>query len=629
MTPEFAYFLKVNVAFIFLYAFYRLFFYKDTFFKLRRAILLGFFGLSLFYPFLNIQDWVKEQEPMVGVIQMYSAILPESTFVPAVVPDTTWKDLIGKGVLYIYWGGVAFWTVRFFIQLTGILLLAGRSRRSRLRGVPVRILNKPGGPFSFFKLIFIHPESHSPKEIEEILTHECTHVGQWHSVDVIISELMCIFCWVNPFVWLLKREVRHNLEYLADNKVLESGYDCKSYQYHLLGLAHHERLYDTIYNNFNVLHIKNRIRMMNKKRSRGIGRTKYLAFIPVSACLMLVSNIDAVARITAGFSNEEMGIKPVGKPIRIHARVVDEKGEPLQNAVVIVKGLTTGTITDEDGFFTLEAPDDAHLKISCFGMQKQIVPATSVRAGSSISLYPETTNDLKQILSMGGIKRPAFPGGEQALQAYLQQHIRYPFQAYEKGIQGKVRCSFIIDKEGTVRNIQVEKGIEPSLDSEAIRVLSEMPNWLPAEENGKKIAMRYEIPITFRMDAGKRGLNRTMASYADKLLPKEESVEEIFTVVETPPEFPGGQSALFKFVNQHIQYPVEAQAAGEQGRVSCAFVVGSDGMVLNPEVLRGISPALDAEAIRIIRNMPKWNPGRQRGRAVPVKYTIPITFRLQ
>lgn len=567
MTPEFAYFLKVNVAFVFLYAFYRLFFYKDTFFKLRRTILLGFFGFSLFYPLLNIQDWVKEQEPIVGVIQIYSAILPETAFVPADVPHTNWKELTGKAVLCLYWGGVAFWIARFFVQLTGILLLAARSRRFRLREVPVRILNKPGGPFSFFKWIFIHPESHSPKELEEILTHERTHADQWHSVDVMISEWICIFCWVNPFVWLLKREVRHNLEYLADNTVLESGCDCKSYQYHLLGLAHHERVYDAIYNNFNVLHIKNRIRMMNKKRSRGIGRTKYLAFIPVSGCLMLLSNIDAVARITAGFSEEET----VGKPI--------EKAD----------------------FFS----------------------------GTS---YPEETviaGDFERILHERGIKQPAFPGGKEALQAYICKNIRYPSQASEKGIEGKVECSFVIDKEGTVRNIQVEKGIEPTLDSEAIRVLSSMPHWLPAEEKGKKIAMRYVLPITFRQEAKKKGTSRTMASYADKWLPKEETVEEIFTVVETPPEFPGGQASLFKFVTQNIKYPVEAQEEGIQGRVSCAFVVASDGTVTNPEVLRGISPALDAEAMRIIRSMPKWIPGRQRGRAVPVKYTIPITFRLQ
>lgn len=81
-------------------------------------------------------------------------------------------------------------------------------------------------------MVFLHPESHSDKETDEILTHECTHVSQWHSIDVILSEMMCMACWFNPFVWLLKREVRHNLEYLADNTVIQSGYDSKSYQYH-------------------------------------------------------------------------------------------------------------------------------------------------------------------------------------------------------------------------------------------------------------------------------------------------------------------------------------------------------------------------------------------------------------
>lgn len=89
MIPEFAYFLKVNMALVLLYAFYRLFFYKDTFFKLRRTILLVFFGVSVIYPFLDIQDWIREQEPMTEVIQMYSAILPEvpPPFQKVVLPE--------------------------------------------------------------------------------------------------------------------------------------------------------------------------------------------------------------------------------------------------------------------------------------------------------------------------------------------------------------------------------------------------------------------------------------------------------------------------------------------------------------------------------------------------------------
>ena len=335
MTPEFAYLLKVNVAFVLFYAFYRLFFYKDTFFKLRRAILLAFFGLSLFYPLLNIQDWVRQQEPIADVIYMYSAMLPEATAKADAAASVDWYGWLLGSLGFIYWGIVAFLCGRFLVQLSSILWLAHTSERVVIHETPVYALRKAAGPFSFFRMVFLHPESHSDKETDEILTHECTHVSQWHSIDVILSEMMCMACWFNPFVWLLKREVRHNLEYLADNTVIQSGYDSKSYQYHLLGLAHHQSV-TTLYNSFNVLHLKNRIMMMNKKRSPGIVRTKYLIFIPLVGILMLLSNIEAVARLTVRLANEATVSNAMVTATGI---LVDETGQPLIGAR-IGKGLS-------------------------------------------------------------------------------------------------------------------------------------------------------------------------------------------------------------------------------------------------------------------------------------------------
>lgn len=110
---------------------------------------------------------------------------------------------------------------------------------------------------------------------------------------------------------------------------------------------------------------------------------------------------------------------------------------------------------------------------------------------------------------------------------------------------------------------------------------------------------------------------------------EEESAQQIFTVVEEMPKFPGGDSELLKFIAKSIKYPVIAQENGIQGRVICAFVVNRDGGVVDAEVLRGVDPSLDKEALRVIGTMPKWTPGKQRGKAVRVKYTVPITFRLQ
>ena len=113
--------------------------------------------------------------------------------------------------------------------------------------------------------------------------------------------------------------------------------------------------------------------------------------------------------------------------------------------------------------------------------------------------------------------------------------------------------------------------------------------------------------------------------------PQEEEEEEVvFVIVESMPEFPGGQQALFKYLSENVKYPVIAQENGIQGRVICQFVVNKDGSIVDVEVVRsGGDPSLDKEAIRVIKSMPKWKPGKQRGKPVRVKYTVPVNFKLQ
>lgn len=112
--------------------------------------------------------------------------------------------------------------------------------------------------------------------------------------------------------------------------------------------------------------------------------------------------------------------------------------------------------------------------------------------------------------------------------------------------------------------------------------------------------------------------------------PKQEEVtEEIFVVVEEQPEFPGGNAAMMKFLSDNIRYPVIAQENGISGRVICNFVVERDGSITDVQVVRGVDPSLDREAIRVIQQMPRWKPGKQRGSAVRVRFTLPVVFRLQ
>ena len=151
-----------------------------------------------------------------------------------------------------------------------------------------------------------------------------------------------------------------------------------------------------------------------------------------------------------------------------------------------------------------------------------------------------------------------------------------------------------------VQEVEVLNVVEDNVETESIEVNTE------ETEQELVIAAPVEAPV------------------------EEEEEEVVFVVVESMPEFPGGQQALFKYLSENVKYPVIAQENGIQGRVICQFVVNKDGSIVDVEVVRsGGDPSLDKEAVRVIKSMPKWKPGKQRGKAVRVKYTVPVNFKLQ
>lgn len=507
MSPELIYFLKVNVAIVLFYAFYRLFCCKDTFFAWRRVMLLTFLGISFLYPLFDIQEWVRQQEPMNGLAMFYAnAVMPEILVQPE-TPDTSYTMIILNTLCCLYICGVILLAIRFFVQLASISLLAFRSKGGELNGVKVRFLKHQTGPFSFFRWIFIHPQSLTEGERKEVLAHEQTHVRQYHSADVVLSELVCMVCWVNPFVWLLKQEIRHNLEYMADNKVIRSGYDSKSYQYHLLGLAHHKAAAN-IYNNFNVLPIKNRIMMMNKKRTKSIGRTKYMMFLPLAALLMLVSNIEAVARIGSEITGELFQ----NKPVVYQGIVLDEFDKPLAGVNVIIQNTNIGTITDKDGRFKLEADPSQTLWFSFVGKAGMLFPLNKatgndlkIRLTTEVKEYKGTgVKETKTFERDGEIFEqvevlPEYPGGMQACFKFLSDNIKYPENAMKNKIEGRVIVSFTVDKDGSVIKPEIVRSVDPELDAEALRVMTLMPKWKPGMQRGEVVAVKYTIPVSFAL----------------------------------------------------------------------------------------------------------------------------------
>ena len=476
------YLLKLNLALIVLFGFYKLMFSGDTFFALRRVTLIGMCLVAMLVPGLNCSYWINKSVGMVSMANEYAAIvLPAVTVTPGGGGSIGWETT----AMTIYTMVACLFLLRFFWQLVSIVRLRNKCRTTDINGTKVYLLESDEGPFSFFNWIFINPTKHNRQETDEIMTHELAHCRQLHSVDILFTELFAIVFWANPFVWLLKREVRLNLEYLADNNVLAGGTDSKKYQYHLLGLAYRKNV-ATISNNFNVLPLKKRIKMMNKKRTKRIAKVKYALYIPLAAALLVVSNIETVARDIANVAKA----MPMAKASVKQEKMVDLSFS--NKATVAVESRknvqSTEAIERKDNKMEVQA-DNRNSEMSA----QKVEETTEVANEESVEKGPKKSPKkvYEHIENM-----PTFNGN---LNQWLLQNMKYPVEAMNKKEQGKVIVQFIVSENGEVSEPKIIRSVSPALDKEACRIVLAMPKWNPGKLKGKPVAVRYMLPITFRL----------------------------------------------------------------------------------------------------------------------------------
>lgn len=451
------YLIKINVALMLLYGFYRLTVSRDTFFGLRRLTLWLIYAVALMVPALNLEYWVRDTPTMASMANVYADTFYPVVVVKAQAPSITWMDML----LGIYWAGVAVLSLRLVWQLFSIIRLAVISRKQEMEGITVHLLRGEGSPFSFFRWVFMYPSTLEDRQLHEVMVHECTHVSGLHSLDTLFSELFSIACWFNPFAWLMKQEVRMNLEYLADESVLSDGNARKSYQYHLLGLAYRQPKDSTkIANNFNLLPLKKRIKMMNKRRTSEIGKAKYLLFAPLAGALLMVSNIESVAR-------------EIGEQVPEVAEVQQKAEQALDADVAVANPMA-------------KAEEEA----------KAAELAKAEAKASDVTAPADTTKNVVYDVTE---TMPQFPGGQGVMMKYLAANIKYPASAVKAKKQGRVIVAFVIQKDGSVTNARIVKSVDPELDAEALRIVKAMPNWTPGTQDGKPVNVRYTIPVVFSL----------------------------------------------------------------------------------------------------------------------------------
>ncbi|TCD03401.1 M56 family metallopeptidase [Pedobacter psychroterrae] len=269
--------------------------------------------------------------------------------------------------------------------------------------------------------------------------------------------------------------------------------------------------------------------------------------------------------------------------------------------------------------------DGSSAKVTAVSLNEIVVRKDENTSNSESKVYDFVSLD----------QAPTFPGGMDKFYEYLKTSLRYPAEAFANNTQGKVFLSFIVEVDGDLRDIRVDRRLGSGTDEEAVRVMATSPKWVPGMKDGKQVRVKFNIPISFTKGApsqpGAPGQGATKSegtvTYSTMVNQDPNKVYD-FVSLQKQPEFVGGMAKFFEYLKKTVRYPAEAQKNKVSGKVFLSFVVEKDGSLTDIKVDRKLGSGLDEEAVRVIEESPRWIPGVQDGKAVRVKFNIPISFSL-
>lgn len=599
MTDVLMYALKSAFVLFLLYVPYTLLLHRDSFFRLNRFVLLGVLLLSLVLPLCNVSWLSMDRQPVVHAAQMQMVeigipvnVLPQDDVVEEVSASSSFT-LFGLLTL-IYIIGMAVVLLLRLWQMGSLRLQLRRGSlwRHSEDGITVYCHADRVAPFSWMNSIVISEEDYAESG-REIILHETGHIRFRHSWDVLLLTLVQMVQWWNPLAYMAGISLRDVHEYEADDYVLRQGVSASAYQMLLLKKAVGYGSY-TFANNFNHSLTKKRITMMRKSKSNPWMRSKALYVIPVAA-------------------------------LALSAFATPEIVSPVQDVVSKFEGKGTDTSADLQaiGKFSPE-------------IMGEVQNATTANEDT---IYGKVD------------KNAEYPGGTEALMKFMMTNLKYPETCRKEGIQGRVVIKFVVNTDGSIVDMEEVRSPHADLTAEAMRIIKMMPKWTPATVGGKTIRSRFNLPVMFRLDGGKK------TQYTSPQKPQ--SPQSLTDEQKAVHDWFGAQPELMTHLNKNIRYPKECQEQGFEGRVLVSIAVEKDGSVsvegseykpvsskndtpvavnayknadgtqkakLSEEELKNL---MIKEAERVLKAAPKLKPYKnEKGETVRTTFKVPVMFRL-
>jgi len=468
------YLLLVNIYLLLFYGFYALLLRKETFFQLNRVYLVAASLLSFFIPMIQ-SNWVQNLFITKQVqLTIYSSPLVVYQFKPIQHSQLT----IGQLLMVIYLAGMIFLVGRFIWQMI----------------VLNKLINQPDSAiaYSFFKKIKLAPDQ---GDNHVIAAHEHVHANQWHSADVLLIEAVMIINWFNPVVYLYRFAIKHIHEYIADRQALKLGSNKSDYALLLLSQTFNTPVHQLVNPFYNHSLLKQRIIMLQKNKSNRIALVKYGLSAPLFILMLVLSSATISNSKTVNLVNKKA------------EQVFLTPASAMQPNII----LDSSTMVHDSAIEVKKEPE-----IIKNGDQSITIDSSGAKPSSVFT-------SVEQV--------PQFPGGLDGFVSYISKNIKYPANSRDKGIQGKVIISFIVEQDGALSGVHVTRGVADDIDKEALRVITASPKWEPGIQNGRSVRVAYSVPIAFALDGSSGSVIDKTNDQNDAKTPQKISLAAINSIV--------------------------------------------------------------------------------------------------
>lgn len=671
------YVIKAAITLALLYSCFFIFLSKETFHRFNRCMLVGIMLISLVMPmfhFTTSHPTTLNEE--VYIVQNYI----EHDTTPIIVTAQQAQGITWiQALTWIYMAGVVLMLILTLVQATSLCrFMCSGVRHTDTQGNTVILHNNDVPPFSIFRYIVMSVKDYESSR-QYILTHEQEHIRLGHTYDLLLLQGMKTLMWFNPFIWFLSRDLKAVHEYEADQAVINQGIDAKSYQQLLVMKVVGNRL-QPFTNNLNHGSLKKRIVMMYQKPSNRWLMLKALCAIPVAA-------------LTINTFATPIETDPVEDMVKTLETTNVPAFNEVKETLLPPTEETAEAVIDDNAPFAIHPVKDQHGRIIGFSHEGEPAAgdfactaeyvfidgrqATEAELRNYKTLLANSTFEM--LKTEKGTAKYNYKDKHGIIVIHTQDASAAPDDNEPLVLVNDVEINLPVDiKTITNETIAEALGIQKD-DIEGITVLIDNAATTIFGERGKngvvdikvvKSAFLNRLPGIQKNEDGTYSINGRKvqkilvngkeffkALSDDQEIPTIQNAihdDPIFEVTEEPAQYPGGQAALMQYIAQNIRYPKISAENGVQGRVLVQFVIEKDGSLSNFKIVKDAKPvsdgitvnaqgttaegndipkeaygALNIEALRVLRGMPNWTPAKQRGQVVRMRYTLPVTFRLE